>query len=170
MDHFAFASLAQINILLVPVGSITKLLFDKWAAEIRSFNCIPLGDITVGDKDQRGVQRAFAPRSSTLTPFSPAHFLPTANTSGHRPPSPQFPVTSSPRISPPLIALHTLRVPVGRHRNYLMFSYTLAYLGDAARCQHTKIAASNLHPVMKTRPENIVMHGPRYLVLVVHLD
>ena len=61
MDHFAFASLAQIKILLVPVGSITKSLFDKRAAEIRSFDSIPLGDITVGDKDQRGVQRASPP-------------------------------------------------------------------------------------------------------------
>ena len=54
MDHLAFASLAQIKILLVPVGSVTKSLFDKRAAEIRSFDNIPLGDITVGDKDQRG--------------------------------------------------------------------------------------------------------------------
>jgi len=59
MDHLAFASLAQIKILLVPVGSIPKSLFDERAAEIRSFDSIPLGDITAGDKDQRGTQRVF---------------------------------------------------------------------------------------------------------------
>jgi hypothetical protein len=64
MDHFPFASLAQIQILLVPVGSITKSLFDKRAAEIRSFDNIPSGDITVGDKDQRGAQRVFTPKDS----------------------------------------------------------------------------------------------------------
>ena len=69
MDHFAFASLAQIQILLVPVGSITKSFFDKWAAEIRSFDSIPLGDITVGDKDQRGTQRAFTPVDLHLPHF-----------------------------------------------------------------------------------------------------
>ena len=80
MDHFAFASLAQIKILLVPVGSITKHLFNELAAEIRSFDSIPLGDITVGDKDQRGTQRVFALRRHPPTPFVPARFLPTTNT------------------------------------------------------------------------------------------
>ena len=61
MDHFAYASLAQIKILLVPVGPIKKSVFDKWAAEVRSFDSVPLGDLAVGDKDQRGAQRAFAP-------------------------------------------------------------------------------------------------------------
>ena len=69
MDHLAFASLAQIKILLVPVGSVPKYLFDKRAAEIRSFGSIPLGDITVGDKDQRGEQRAFA-LGDPLSPHS----------------------------------------------------------------------------------------------------
>ncbi|KAF9652866.1 hypothetical protein BDM02DRAFT_3153426 [Thelephora ganbajun] len=63
MDHFAFASLAQIKILLVPVGSITKSFFEKRAAEIRSFDSIPLGDITVGDKDQRA---RLLPTTNTL--------------------------------------------------------------------------------------------------------
>jgi len=69
MDHFAFASLAQIKILLVPVGSIKKSLFDKRAAEIRSFDSIPMGDIAVGDKDQRGLQRAFVPRGTRSHPI-----------------------------------------------------------------------------------------------------
>ena len=69
MDHLAFASLAQIKILLVPVGSIPRALFDQRAAEIRSFDSIPLGDITAGDKDHRGTQRAFAP-GDLLSPHS----------------------------------------------------------------------------------------------------
>jgi hypothetical protein len=80
MDHFPFASLARIQIMLVPVGPITKHLFDKRAAEIRSFDSIPLGDITVGDKDQRGMQRAFAPPGLTTTSFALARFLPATNT------------------------------------------------------------------------------------------
>lgn len=54
MDSFSFASLAQIKILLVPVGTIRKSAFEKRAAEIRSFDSIPLADITVEDKDERG--------------------------------------------------------------------------------------------------------------------
>lgn len=80
MDHFPFASLAQIQILLVPVGFITKSLFDRRAAEIRSFDNIPSGDITVGDKDQRGAQRVFTPHKLVPTPFVLARFLPTTNT------------------------------------------------------------------------------------------
>ena len=105
MDHFAFASLAQIQILLVPVGSITKSLFDRRAAEIRSFDSIPLGDITVGDKDQRGTQRAFVPADPRPPHFiqpvffqRPIHSLPVIFTSVFRhvlPLNPTFPYRSS---------------------------------------------------------------------------
>ena len=105
MDHFAFASLAQIKILLVPVGSITKSLFDNRAAEIRSFDGIPLGDITVGDKDQRGAQRAFTPHQPALTLFvqlvffpQPIHSLLVIFTSAFLhilPPNPTYPYRSS---------------------------------------------------------------------------
>jgi hypothetical protein len=54
MDSFAFASLAQVKILLVPVGPIRKSAFEKRVAEIKSFNSISLADITVDDRDERG--------------------------------------------------------------------------------------------------------------------
>lgn len=59
MDSFSFASLAQIKILLVPVGPIRRSAFEKRVAEIRSFDNIPLADITVEDKDERGQSTPF---------------------------------------------------------------------------------------------------------------
>lgn len=55
MDTHAFASLAHVRILLVPVGTIPQSTFEKYAAEIRSFDCIRLGDIPADTKDYRGV-------------------------------------------------------------------------------------------------------------------
>ena len=113
MDHFAFASLAQIQILLVPVGKITRSLFDQRAAEIRSFDSIPLGDITVGDKDQRGTQRALAPRRLAPTPFFLARFLPTTNTltTGHLHLS--FPSHPPPESHLPLSLFRLSAFPLG---------------------------------------------------------
>ncbi|KAI0797912.1 TRAPP II complex [Abortiporus biennis] len=45
MDILAFGSLAQIRILLIPVGSTKRADFDKWAAEIRTFDSLRLGDV-----------------------------------------------------------------------------------------------------------------------------
>ncbi|KAJ6502507.1 TRAPP II complex [Mycena sanguinolenta] len=53
MDTHAFASLAQIRILLVPVGSISQSTFNKYAEELRSFDVIPLGDIPADNKDEK---------------------------------------------------------------------------------------------------------------------
>ncbi|TFK42560.1 transport protein particle complex subunit [Crucibulum laeve] len=53
MDTHAFASLAHVRILLVPVGSIPQSLFEKYAAEIRSFDSIRLGDIPADAKDEK---------------------------------------------------------------------------------------------------------------------
>ncbi|THU80824.1 hypothetical protein K435DRAFT_972612 [Dendrothele bispora CBS 962.96] len=53
MDTHAFASLAQVPILLVPVGAIPYSTFSKFASEIRSFDSIRLGDIPEGPKDER---------------------------------------------------------------------------------------------------------------------
>ncbi|TDL27497.1 hypothetical protein BD410DRAFT_762504 [Rickenella mellea] len=54
MDVQAFASLAQIRILLLPVGSIRKTVFEKWAKEISEFDQIRLLDVPVDTKDDRG--------------------------------------------------------------------------------------------------------------------
>ncbi|KAK0459779.1 TRAPP II complex [Desarmillaria tabescens] len=53
MDTHVFASLAHVQILLVPVGSISQPTFDKYVAEIRNFESIRLGDIPVDSKDER---------------------------------------------------------------------------------------------------------------------
>ncbi|KAJ7235474.1 TRAPP II complex [Mycena haematopus] len=53
MDTHAFASLAQVRILLVPVGTISQSTFNKYAEELRSFDAIRLGDIPADNKDER---------------------------------------------------------------------------------------------------------------------
>jgi len=137
MDHFTFASLAQIKILLVPVGSITKALFDNRAAEIRSFDSIPLGDITVGDGDQRGAQRAFAPRGPALTPFVPARFLPTTNTLATGFLHLSFPSHPPPESHLPLSLFRPSAFPLGiigiSSCSAETFEHTLTYFDDAVR-------------------------------------
>lgn len=59
MDSHAFASLAHLRILLVPVGSIQQSTFDKFASEIRAFDDIRLGDIPADQKGERGELRIF---------------------------------------------------------------------------------------------------------------
>jgi hypothetical protein len=54
MDSYAFASLAHVRILLMPVGAIPQSTFEKCASDIRSFDSIRLGDIPADHKDDRG--------------------------------------------------------------------------------------------------------------------
>jgi hypothetical protein len=63
MDIPAFASLAQVRILLVPIGSIKQEAFDKWAALIRNVEDIRLGDIPADARDERGAS-SISQRSS----------------------------------------------------------------------------------------------------------
>ncbi|KAG8217536.1 TRAPP II complex [Butyriboletus roseoflavus] len=65
MNSHAFASLAQVRILLLPVGQIPRATFDAYAAEIRTFESIRLGDIPGDAKDER------------------AHFMPSPLSSGY---------------------------------------------------------------------------------------
>ncbi|KAH9926207.1 TRAPP II complex [Fomitopsis serialis] len=65
MEPPAFASLAHVQILLLPVGSIRRSTFDRWASELRSIESIPLGDIPAESKDER------------------ARFMPSPLASGH---------------------------------------------------------------------------------------
>lgn len=53
MESFVYGSLAQIRILLLPVGNIRRATFERWAQDIRSFDTIRLGDITTDVKDER---------------------------------------------------------------------------------------------------------------------
>jgi trafficking protein particle complex subunit 9 len=54
MDVPAFASLAQVRILLLPIGNIPRETFNKWAAQIRTFEDVRLGDIPSDGRDERG--------------------------------------------------------------------------------------------------------------------
>ena len=53
MESFAYGSLAQIRVLLLPVGNIRRSTFERWAQDIRSIDTIRLGDITSDVKDER---------------------------------------------------------------------------------------------------------------------
>ncbi|KAF8844938.1 hypothetical protein BDN67DRAFT_942470 [Paxillus ammoniavirescens] len=91
MSSYAFASLAQVRILLLPVGPIPRATFDAYAAEIRTFDSIRLGDIPGGAKDERArfmpsplssgyLHLSFPSHPSSLahlplTLFRPSHFI-----------------------------------------------------------------------------------------------
>ncbi|EMD38404.1 hypothetical protein CERSUDRAFT_113560 [Gelatoporia subvermispora B] len=53
MEPLAFASLAHVRVLLLPVGNIRKPDFERWAGEIAGFESIRLGDIPSHSKDDR---------------------------------------------------------------------------------------------------------------------
>jgi trafficking protein particle complex subunit 9 len=55
MENHVFGSLAQLRILLLPVGPISKAAFDNYAGDIRSFEEIRLSDIPADTKDEKGV-------------------------------------------------------------------------------------------------------------------
>ncbi|KAL0581718.1 hypothetical protein V5O48_000300 [Marasmius crinis-equi] len=77
MDTHVFASLAQVRILLVPVGPISPDLFEKYASEIRSFDSIRLGDIPEATNDERA--------RFTSNPLSTGHLQ--LNYPSHPPPA-----------------------------------------------------------------------------------
>ncbi|KAI0375001.1 hypothetical protein BV20DRAFT_1041173 [Pilatotrama ljubarskyi] len=53
MEPFTYASLAQIRVLLLPVGNIRRSTFESWAKDIRSIDSVRLGDLTTDVKDER---------------------------------------------------------------------------------------------------------------------
>ncbi|KAF8334324.1 TRAPP II complex [Cantharellus anzutake] len=53
MDIGQFASIAQIRILLVPVGSIRRSAFEKYSGLVRSFEHIRLGDIPPDTREDK---------------------------------------------------------------------------------------------------------------------
>lgn len=90
MTSHAFAALAHIPILVLPVGPIPRAVFEKYAAEIRTFDSIRLGDIPAGMKDERArfmpnplssgylylsyPSHPPPPRHLPLSLFRPSHF------------------------------------------------------------------------------------------------
>lgn len=53
MDATPFASLAQIRILLVPVGSIRRSVFEKYSGLVRTLEHIRLGDIPPDPREDK---------------------------------------------------------------------------------------------------------------------
>ncbi|KAG6832127.1 hypothetical protein H0H87_002439 [Tephrocybe sp. NHM501043] len=92
MDTHAFASLAHVRILLIPVGSIPQSSFEKYAAEIRSFESVRLGDIPADHKDER------------------ARFMPSPMSTGYLHLS--FPTHPPPRSHLPLSLLRPSQFPL----------------------------------------------------------
>lgn len=82
MDSYAFASLAHVRILLVPVGPIPRTTFDAYVAEIHTFESIRLGDIPGDAKDERGALN-HEPISHDLMNAYPARFMPSPLSSGY---------------------------------------------------------------------------------------
>lgn len=82
MNSYAFASLAHVQILLLPVGHIHKTTFDAYAAEIRTFESIRLGDIPGDAKDERGALN-HEPISHALMNANSARFMPSPLSSGY---------------------------------------------------------------------------------------
>ena len=54
MDPQAVVSLAQVQVLLVPIGPIGKGTFDKWVSMIRGFDAVKLEDIPRGMRGEKG--------------------------------------------------------------------------------------------------------------------
>ncbi|OCB84083.1 hypothetical protein A7U60_g8755 [Sanghuangporus baumii] len=52
MDN-AFASLAHIRVLLLPVGNVQRPTFERWAEEFREFEEIRLSDVPADSRDDR---------------------------------------------------------------------------------------------------------------------
>jgi hypothetical protein len=86
MDNYAFASLAHVQILLLPIGSIPQPTFEKYAAEIRSFEAIRLGDIPADAKGERGAPFGLEyclHSGLTLVSGCSARFMPSPLSTGH---------------------------------------------------------------------------------------
>ena len=68
MESFPYGSLAQIRMLLLPVGNIRRSTFETWVQEIKGIDTIRLGDLTTDVKDERCTSRLGWPR--LYHPFS----------------------------------------------------------------------------------------------------
>ena len=83
MDNFSFASLAYVRILLLPVGLIPQASFESYAAEIRSFESIRLGEIPADTKDGKGILNFIQNRRYFHPWYTAARFLPNPLSTGH---------------------------------------------------------------------------------------
>ncbi|GJE90813.1 TRAPP II complex [Phanerochaete sordida] len=79
MDPLEFGSLARIRILLLPVGNIKRSFFEQWAAEVRTFESIRLGDIPADTRDDRARFMPSPLASGHIHLSYPSHPLPSSH-------------------------------------------------------------------------------------------
>lgn len=77
---FAYASLAHIRILLIPVNPISPQAFERWSTQLQEFNEIRLSDIPADNRDERGTQ--ITPLPLTTSNSVTARFMPNPLASG----------------------------------------------------------------------------------------
>ena len=82
MDPLVFGSLAQVRILLLPVGKTRRTDFNKWATEIRTFDSIRLGDIPADPQEDRGASLINVSMHRHLRTII-ARFMPNPLATGH---------------------------------------------------------------------------------------
>lgn len=76
MDAHVFASLAQVRILVIPVGPISQQSFETYASEIRSFDTIRLGDLPENKEDRSRFMPKDALQAGHIHLAYPAHSPP----------------------------------------------------------------------------------------------
>jgi len=120
MDFHAFASLAHVRVLLIPVGGIQRTDFEKCAAEIRTFDNIRLGDIPTDSKSEKG------PSSSSRLPVNPFNNLYIHRfhswSSFHRTSPSQFPISPSSTLTCLTLVIPALSFSTGSDRRSCLFS------------------------------------------------
>lgn len=77
----AFASLAKIRILLLPVGSVSRSIFSHWQEEFKTFDEIRLSDVPADNRDDRGATYSSYARNELMTIYA-ARFMPSPLASG----------------------------------------------------------------------------------------
>jgi hypothetical protein len=85
MDGSHFASLAQIRVLLLPVGAIRRSVFEKYSGLVRSIEQIRLGDIPPDPREDRSTSSfIFLNTAATMSLiFHPDRFLPSPLSAGY---------------------------------------------------------------------------------------
>ncbi|EJU05644.1 hypothetical protein DACRYDRAFT_113706 [Dacryopinax primogenitus] len=73
METLPFASLAQLNILIIPIGPIRASVFNHWASLIRSFTSIRLADIPPDPRQDRSRFLPSALSSGSIHLAFPSH-------------------------------------------------------------------------------------------------
>ncbi|KAI6022691.1 TRAPP II complex [Pisolithus marmoratus] len=132
MNSNAFASLAHVRILLVPVGPIPSDIFEAHAAEIKAFDSIRLGDIPGDAKGEK------------------ARFMPSPLSSGHL----HLSFTSHP-TSPAQTPLYLFRPSHFNHAVIGVASCTSSYTLEAAQEQLENILI-DIFPGSSTSPPSKV--------------